>query len=245
MITTTLDSLSAEGTVTAPDLIIMDVQGAEELVLRGGPALLRATNAIVAEVSDFPLYAGSCTTQTLTDFLRISGFTLHSTEMARGMGDALFIRSGHSLLAGKIPKGGNIATNAVASQSSLSRYSSGPDDAAGVLRNPRLSRFNFHTELEANPWWMVDMRKPCRIEEVRVYNRRDMAQDRAFGLRIFLSQDARNWEMVHDQAGVPFGAPPFAPSRVFCEGAAARFVRLELPGEAIFHLSQVQIFGTE
>ena len=165
--------------------------------------------------------------------------------MARGIGDALFIRSGHSLLADRIPKGGSIATDAVASQSSLSRHSSGPDDAAGVLRRPRLSRFNFHTDLEVNPWWMADLRKPCRIEEVRVYNRRDVAQERAFGLRIFLSQDARTWEMIHDQAGVPFRDPPFAPLRVFCDGAAARFVRLELPGEAIFHLNQVQVFGTE
>lgn len=56
------------------DAMVMDVQGAEALVIQGAGEFLEPIRFIKAEAADFELYAGACTLETLTAVLREKGF---------------------------------------------------------------------------------------------------------------------------------------------------------------------------
>ena len=80
------------------DALVMDVQGAEELVIKGAEDFLDSIRYIKAEAADFELYSGACTLETLTATLRERGFVLRRTdcfESKRGVGscyDAVYER---------------------------------------------------------------------------------------------------------------------------------------------------------
>ncbi len=92
----TLDSL-LQGTDFAVqcDLLVVDVQGAELLVLKGAERTLAKANAVICEVSTVPYYDGGVLYDELADYLTVRGFVPMSTP--RRHGDMLFIRQ--SLLA--------------------------------------------------------------------------------------------------------------------------------------------------
>lgn len=66
------------------DTLIMDVQGAELLVLKGAGDLLDKFKFIRAEACDFELYKGACTLQDLDDYLAPRGFERALTWHYRG-----------------------------------------------------------------------------------------------------------------------------------------------------------------
>lgn len=66
----TLDALLEELDPSAQiDCLVIDVQGAELAVLKGGVGHLRQFRYIFAECADFEVYAGCCTVQSLSAFL--------------------------------------------------------------------------------------------------------------------------------------------------------------------------------
>lgn len=141
----------------------------------------------------------------------------------------------------------NIAKGKLASQSSLSAYST-LEGAGGAVNGVKTGKFGFHTDTEDNPWWSVDLGDYYDLDGILVYNRLDNCQNRIRTLRILISVDQKNWSVVysHNQRP-PFGgirplngAPPLLvqPSRL-----QARFVKLELQERSVLHLDQVEIFG--
>jgi len=76
--TTTLAAFSSEHSISGPDILKLDVQGAELLVLRGAdPLLSRGAIAIVyTEVQFAPLYSGQCYFDEVSGFLRARGYSL-------------------------------------------------------------------------------------------------------------------------------------------------------------------------
>jgi hypothetical protein len=120
--------------------------------------------------------------------------------------------------------------------------------AGGAVDGRALSgRYAFHTEAEAEPWWRVDLGAVQPIGEVRLYNRMDGSEmpERADRIRIAVSDDGLAWRRVYARTekgsfgGVDGRPLRWRPSRP----AAARFVRLELPG-GVLHLEQVEVFGS-
>jgi hypothetical protein len=140
----------------------------------------------------------------------------------------------------------NLALNAVASQSSFS-FHSNVDDACGGCNGLITGSFGFHTNLEFNPWWSVDLGHLTSISAVVIYNRMDAGSHRANHLRLFFSVDGDSWKLVYDHKGrsviggyldemhnpliVPFTVEIFA-----------RYVKVDLPGEAILHLDEIQVY---
>ena len=57
--TTTLDDLCASADVGRPNILVLDVQGAEMLALRGATRVMSTADCIYAEVNERPLYAGA------------------------------------------------------------------------------------------------------------------------------------------------------------------------------------------
>lgn len=76
----TLSSIVADEKIDLADYssLVIDTQGAELLVLKGGKDLLKKFKYIQTEVADFEPYEGSCQLPELSDFLKKHGF--HETS---------------------------------------------------------------------------------------------------------------------------------------------------------------------
>ncbi len=123
-------------------------------------------------------------------------------------------------------------------------------DAAGAVDGVKDGKYAFHTWLEPNPWWQVDLGQPTPIGRIVVYNRLDYAPGlhNADILRILVSDDGKDWKPCYDNQGKHFGGIRGAkPLEVtFPENQlTARFVRLQLPSPKpiFFHLDEVEIYG--
>jgi FkbM family methyltransferase len=76
------------------DLMVVDVQGAELLVLKGALRTLALVEAVYVEVSERPLYEGSCTWPQIHAFLEGLGFFLkHLSIGPHFYGNAFYLRN--------------------------------------------------------------------------------------------------------------------------------------------------------
>jgi hypothetical protein len=138
--------------------------------------------------------------------------------------------------------GANLARGKPTAQSSLSEWSLRPDESAGAVTGPVSGRYRFHTQHEAQPWWMVDLLSRQRVALIRVFNRMDIPS-RANGLQVFVSADGRQWRLAgRHESERPFGGADGHPLDVPVN-ADIRFARVELPGAGILHLDQVQVLA--
>ena len=118
-------------------------------------------------------------------------------------------------------------------------------DASGGNDGRITGYFGFHTELEQDPWWMVDLGAQLPLREIVVYNRLDdeVVAARAAHLRLSLSDDGSSWHEVYARReDAPFGGADGAPLRVPLYGRRARYVRVSVPGHTILHLDEVEIY---
>ena len=123
-------------------------------------------------------------------------------------------------------------------------------DAAGGCDGVKDGKYGFHTWLDKDPWWQVDLGEPIDLASVVVFNRLDYAPGlhNADNLRILTSDDAKLWTLRHDNQGRHFGGVSGGGPLVvkFESGQVrARFVRLQVPTEKpmLFHLDEVEVYG--
>ena len=102
--------------------------------------------------------------------------------------------------------------------------------------------FGFYTELQANPWWDVDLQQSPQITEIRVYNSK-INPERARTLQFLLSNDGVSWKPVYLHNGSVFGANG-QPLRVPLNGVPARWVRLQLAESNYLHLDEIEVYGS-
>jgi hypothetical protein len=93
----------------------------------------------------------------------------------------------------------------------------------------------FHTKAEDNPWLMVDLSKVEPVRGVAIENRHSCCQDRAVPLIVEVSGDAKTWREVARNTAV------FTDWKVLFRPQPARFVRLRVPRQTVFHLRRVQV----
>jgi F5/8 type C domain len=141
----------------------------------------------------------------------------------------------------------NLALNRPATQSSVSEWSrkSTPCEDAGGANNGVIDgEYGFHTDLELNPWWQVDLEFPCELSQIKLYNRA-VAAERLSRFSIYISLDGMNWSCVFqkiddavwgDQTLEPFTA-------IFDSKPTARFVRIVLDGFNTLHFCECEILG--
>jgi hypothetical protein len=148
---------------------------------------------------------------------------------------------------GARPVSGDVAFCKPAMTSSVSRWSRYQDreyDACGANGEPIHDDYGFHTEQEADPWWMVDLLRKHEVEEVAIVNRRNEPQ-RFRSFRIETSIDGRAWTARFTQGDpADVSSDIESPRRVRFEDAVpARYVRIVLLGKGPLHLRRVQVFG--
>jgi len=118
-------------------------------------------------------------------------------------------------------------------------------DAAGAVDGHIDGAWGFHTDIEERPWWQVDLQQIAAIDRIVLYNRGDGDfGERNARIRILFSDDGDEFAPVYEHDGTFFGGhSDEEPLEVPFEDAAARFVRLQLPGRSYFHLDQVEIYA--
>ncbi len=91
-----LDDLLTDGAIPGDiDFAVLDVQGAELRVLRGGEAFIRSSplKGLIMEISHHELYRGCVLFQELVDYVLARGFYLKSVEFNQhGWADAVFLK---------------------------------------------------------------------------------------------------------------------------------------------------------
>lgn len=104
---TTLDALVRKHGMPWPDLIKLDLQGAELLCLRGAGESLRHAEVVILEVSFIPLYTGNPLIGDVIPFMAERGFRCYDIagllrrplDNALAQGDFIFVKNGSALLA--------------------------------------------------------------------------------------------------------------------------------------------------
>jgi hypothetical protein len=240
MMTRTLDEIvETEAPDDVLNLLVIDAQGADLMVLKGATRLLPKVDGVFIEISEIPLYVGGCTTDEITAFLRNFGFMMKWMQIGRKRyGDAFYLR--HPTLTLLDTASPNLALNKAASQSSRSVYSK-ENDAQGGNNGIRTGRYGFHTEKEPNPWWQVDLGTSQNLSEIRIFNRLDVASDRARSLCLMISEDGENWRRIFQLAGRRFGGIDGRPLRI-PTSETARFVRVQLEDTQYLHLDQIEVY---
>ena len=117
-------------------------------------------------------------------------------------------------------------------------------DAVGACDGVINGEWGFHTGLEENPWWQVDLGEIMTIDSLRIYNRCDGFEDRAARVRVLCSEDGEHFSVVYIHDGTPFGGHTDSqPLTVPMNGHSTRFVRLQLPGKVYLHLDEVEVLA--
>jgi len=143
-----------------------------------------------------------------------------------------------------VPRKGLLSAGKPATQSSVSQWSQYPTpeaDAAGAVNGIIDGIRKFHTDIEHNPWWQVDLGGLATIREIHIHNTSDHTRVRFKDFVITVSIDGVIFvEVARKQDGIPVTAP-----YVWCgPGTAwARYVRITLLGFEHLHLDQVEVYG--
>lgn len=130
-------------------------------------------------------------------------------------------------------------------QSSISEWSlkaCPSEDASGAVNGRLDGSRKFHTALEDNPWWQVDIGELATITEIHVYNTNDHTKNRLTDFLLSSSIDGNVWTKLSEWHGETGLSEPFIWTS--SGNIQGRFVRLTLLGRNFLHLNQVEVFGT-
>ncbi len=126
-------------------------------------------------------------------------------------------------------------------------------DASGAVDGVKNGRYGFHTNLEPNPWWQVDLGSRRPIGKVVIYNRLDYAPGlhNADHLVILASDDGKVWTPCYDNKGKAFGGIKDQKPLVVDFAAhgkhplMARFLRIQLPSPTpiFMHFDEVEVYA--
>jgi hypothetical protein len=115
-------------------------------------------------------------------------------------------------------------------------------DAAGGCDGVKNGEFGFHTG-DGDPWWQVDLGRSETIAGLKIWNR-GAAAERAYHIRILLSEDGREFRQVYQHDGTPFhGLQDDKPLVIDLKQSPGRFIRVTLPGKTFLHLDEVEAFS--
>lgn len=143
-------------------------------------------------------------------------------------------------------KGLNIASSAHCTQSSLSAWSAGADEAQRAVNGERNGRFSFHTDFEDRPFFLAAFNDIVGFDEIIVFNRiyPEICIPRARTLCVDISIDGKEWHRVYEGGSnhSDFGGIDGSPLRIVCPSYQTRLVRLQLQESNFLHLDSVEIY---
>src|SRR4029077_2886700 len=115
-----------------------------------------------------------------------------------------------------------------------------PDVDARVANNGNItSQAYFHTAVEVDPWWQVDLGELFLIEKVIIYNRNDV-KGRLKKFTILGSTDGQDWFSLFQKIDESIFSV-FAVN--ITNSTPVRFVRVRHDGYNCLHFRECQIFA--
>jgi FkbM family methyltransferase len=143
----------------------------------------------------------------------------------------------------------NLALGRPAAQSSVSIWSNFQTieaDASGANNGKIDGIAGFHTDIEASPWWQVDLQSTCILRAVRLFNRQQCAW-RLRHFNILSSIDGVIWMTLHRKSDdAIFGATDLNPYiAVLPSNSVGRFLRVQLDGKDCLHFCECEVLGVE
>jgi alpha-L-fucosidase len=117
-----------------------------------------------------------------------------------------------------------------------------------LLNGTCQGNFAFHTQEEKDPSILIDLGQKKTTAAVVIENRNDMLQERAASLKLWVSNDGKNWEQVWSATGPQprwVAVPERRVAGAIVKGVDARYLKLGLEtGElGTLHLRSVRIYG--
>lgn len=240
-----LDDLVAEHSARRPpNLLVIAAPGSELSILQSGTQAMPAVDGAYVSFDRHSHYSSVSMFVKIQDYLLPFGLLPMWLDLDRtGIGQAFFSRPVRE--AEFLPTfGGNLALGKWAAQSSLSQWSrlNLIEEAGRAVNGQITGDCSFHTDVEDNPWWFIDLGKIETLNEIRIYNRPGRYRVRARTLKVVISVDAKSWIEVHDQAGYSFGGTSRVPLRVFVNKRKARYIALRLFERTCLHLDEVEVY---
>ena len=228
------------------NMLVIDIQGAELIALKGAERVIRKFDALFLECSATPLYEGGCTLQELVVFLGFYDFGLRWVDIdSDDSGNCLFVAN--SVVKNRpvveiATHGVNVALGKPVKTSSHAQYA-GAFDPGAVVSGRRTGDYAFHTESEDRPWLEIDLEQELAVSEILVFNRVNAAIERARTLQVFTRADRGDWVRIHDQGGVMFGGIDGDPLRIRLNGDPVRRLRFQLASHDCLHLDAVEVYA--
>ena len=133
-----------------------------------------------------------------------------------------------------------VSLNKPWTQSSASAWS----PVSGVMAEQVVGRdFFFHTEVEENPWWTLDLKSLHLVSRIEIRNRPDVFGWRANRMQIFIGATLDDLALLYDAVAANWDAE--TPLILQLQNEEMRYVKITLDNTAPLHLKDVQIYGRE
>ncbi len=134
----------------------------------------------------------------------------------------------------------NLALGKPCAQSSRSQWSNSEQGAVDGVKN---GSFGFHTG-PGPAWWQVDLGAMYALDQVVIFNRTDCCAERARTIQVLLSDNGADFRTIYTHNGSVFGGVMNNNAlKVPVNGAAGRYVRLQITSNEHFHLDEVEVYG--
>ena len=115
----------------------------------------------------------------------------------------------------------------------------GTPPASGATNGEIEPGYGIHTDVDAEPWVMVDLGKVRRVREVRVFNRGDGWQNEGVPIILEVSSDSRVWTPVEERTTPYLQAQPWI---IKVQVPAVRYLRLRRPMRGVIAISEIEAY---
>ncbi|WP_349934909.1 discoidin domain-containing protein [Acetobacter sp. A11-2] len=125
-------------------------------------------------------------------------------------------------------------------QSSCSEYSFSEFEANRVLNLLPRYHFSMHTDMELNPWWLLDLERERHISNLYIFDRPDLGGFRSINLDVSISSNMNDWTSLY----VKKDDSLLWNKKIVIE-SNARYIKISLLSIGILHLDTIVVTSTE
>ncbi|XP_044150492.1 uncharacterized protein LOC122938780 isoform X2 [Bufo gargarizans] len=142
-------------------------------------------------------------------------------------------------------EGDNLAFRGITSQSSTyDKFGASKNAIDGSPSTIYMSGRCSHTDLDVEPWWMVDLINVYNITKVKITNRGDCCQERINGAVIIIGNSPENGGTQNSRCAKIKSLGLREEGQYVC-GMVGRYITITIPGKAAYlTLCEVKVYGT-
>ncbi|WP_081107220.1 discoidin domain-containing protein [Gluconobacter potus] len=103
----------------------------------------------------------------------------------------------------------------------------------------------FHTNIEKNPWWSIELKSRAHIKQIIIFNRCDNEEynRRLSKFSLLKSDDGIYWEEFFEKTDTRYIGGEFGEPLQIETDFLARYIKIVLKETSFLHLSKFNIYG--